>query len=593
MTSSLQSLSDLPPEFAARINRACEDFETDYQKPPRNGPRPRIEDYLGGADGLERRGLLYHLVQMDLELRRKASEVPAMTDYAVRFPRDAEVISRAFANALTAPVAPALIPDEVPAVPGFEVRGRLGDGGTGDVYLAYDLNLKREVALKLIRCGWGGRGARERAGEEAVALARLQDPQVVTVYDVDEYQGRPYLSLEFVRGGSLADRLKGVPQPPRDVATLVETLALTMHRIHARGMVHRDLKPANILLDDKAGLRLSEVAPKVTDFGLVKHLDAGGGRSVSGMVLGTPSYMAPEQARGENDKVDHRADVYALGAILYECLTGRPPFRAATTLETLMQVVSDEPAPVRRLNPAVDEGLAFICMKCLAKDPAGRYHSAAALAADLRLWIDGDFIVPRSVLRWLLRPLNRPFRDEEYPSRYAWNLRGEAATSLLSHVGLAGLLLAGQPGQVLWVWLLLTLYAASWVNWWCLLDRRTLNTMERDVVMLWIAADIADLILFGLHCPLWGTAAPADVVAVYPTWAVVHGLIFFVEGHFCWGRLYLVGSLYFAAAVLLSLAGAWAPVAYGLLHSGAFVWLSCQTSPNEPRKRVPADPPPR
>jgi serine/threonine-protein kinase len=530
---------------------------------------------VAGLAGEERRLLLGQALKAELEMRRGLGEAPGPEDYLTRFAGEADVIAAVFARAPTAPEAPAPARGPLPQPPGYVVLSLLGEGGMSDVYLARQERLNRTVALKLVRGGWGRVEAAGLARNEAEALGRLNDPHVVQVFDVGEHEGRPFLALEYVRGESLADRLRGGPLPPRAAARLVEVLACTLHTVHGAGLVHRDLKPHNVfLLGDPRG-PVERMTPKVGDFGLVKYLDAGAGKTRTGLVLGTPSYMAPEQARGDNSKVGPCADVYALGAILYECLTGRPPFLAADTLGTLLQVVTDQPVSPRLLNRQVGAGLAFICLKCLEKDPERRYRSAAELAADLRLWLDDKFVVPGSWWGWLLRPLNRPFRDPDYPSLNARDLRIDAVLSLVAAAGLF-LLLRGASGGALWAWLLLSWYLPSWAHWAHNIRGRALTPMAWDILRLWLAVDLAELILFSLFCPLWGPADAAEVLRVFPIWTVVRGLNYFTEGHLCWGRLYLVGAAHFLAAPLLPLTGAWAPLAYGALAAGVFFWVSVQ-----------------
>jgi serine/threonine-protein kinase len=273
----------------------------------------------------------------------------------------------------------------------YELLGRLGRGGMGVVYQARDHRLDRLVALKMILAGAHADPeelARFRA--EAQAQARLQHPNIVQVYEVGEADGWPYFALEYVDGGSLEKRLAGLPQPARWAAGLVETLARAMHHAHQQGLVHRDLKPANVLL-------AADGTPKVTDFGLAKRLQAEAGKTPSGAVVGTPSYMAPEQTLSRPGAVGPAADVYALGAILYECLTGRPPFLAETALDTLVQLQGQEPVPPRRLQPKVPRDLDTICLKCLEKESARRYASALALADDLSRFQAGEPIRARPV----------------------------------------------------------------------------------------------------------------------------------------------------------------------------------------------------
>jgi tetratricopeptide (TPR) repeat protein len=280
--------------------------------------------------------------------------------------------------------------------PGYELLEEIGHGGMGVVYKARQVGLDRVVALKRLRAGASaGPEDRARFQREGLAVARLQHPHIVQIHEIGEQDGLPFIVMEFVGGGSLTDRLAEGPFPPRDAARLVETLARAMHYAHRQGVVHRDLKPANVLLASggrqppvltaTGGSRppLAGCVPKITDFGLAKHPDVPAGQTQSGAIVGTPSYMAPEQAAGRAAEVRPAADVYALGAILYECLTGRPPFKAASVLETLVQVRTLEPVPPGRLQPGVPRDLQVICLKCLEKEPRRRFGSAEELADDL------------------------------------------------------------------------------------------------------------------------------------------------------------------------------------------------------------------
>jgi hypothetical protein len=290
-----------------------------------------------------------------------------------------------------------------PGIAGYEILGELGRGGMGVVYQARHLKLNRVVALKMILAG-AQAGPRDlaRFRTEVEAVARLQHPNIVQVYEVGEHDGRPYFAMEFVDGGSLEQRRTAVPQPPRPAAQLLETLARTMHSVHQRGVVHRDLKPANVLMT-------ADGTPKITDFGLAKRLDAEVNPTLSGHILGTPSYMAPEQAQARASQIGPGTDVHALGVILYELLTGRPPFTAATPWDTIRRVAFDEPVPPRRLQPRVPTDLETICLRCLQKEPERRYGSAEDLAEDLRRFLAGEPIRARPVglgmraLKWAKR----------------------------------------------------------------------------------------------------------------------------------------------------------------------------------------------
>jgi WD40 repeat protein len=288
-----------------------------------------------------------------------------------------------------------------PAPAGYEILGELGRGGMGVVYKARQAGLNRLVALKMILAGsHAGPDDLARFRAEAEAVAALQHPNIVQIYEVGERDGLPYFSLELVEGGSLAGRLDGTPWPARVAAELVAALARAMDYAHRRGVIHRDLKPANILLQAHGLQPVGLPVPKITDFGLAKQIDSAAGRTRTGAVMGTPSYMAPEQAGGKSKEIGPACDTYALGSILYELLTGRPPFRAETPLDTILQVIGNEPLPPSRLRPKLPRDLETICLECLQKAPARRYASAGALADDLQRFLDGKPIEARPTPAW-------------------------------------------------------------------------------------------------------------------------------------------------------------------------------------------------
>jgi hypothetical protein len=286
----------------------------------------------------------------------------------------------------------------------------------GMVYRARHLRLGRLVALKMALAGsYAGQHERERFRREAEAVAALRHPNLVQVYDTGDWSGRPYFTMELIEGGSLGQRLAGTPQPVRQAAALVATLAEAVQVAQQGGIVHRDLKPANILL-------IADGTPKIADFGLARRLEGGARLTQSGVPMGTPSYMAPEQARGQPN-TGPAVDLYALGAILYELLTGRPPFQGETAAATMNQVITYDPVPPSRLNFKVPRGLETICLKCLQKAPPHRYASAAALAEDLRRFEQGRPI--------RARPLGLAAR------LVRWGRRNPAAAALLGVVLLA------------------------------------------------------------------------------------------------------------------------------------------------------------
>jgi serine/threonine-protein kinase len=290
-----------------------------------------------------------------------------------------------------------------PALPGYEIIGILGQGGMGVVYRARQLSLKRMVGLKMLASAATDPAALRRFRTEAEAVAQLQHPNIVQIYDIGEHQGRPFFAMELVEGVSLSKALARNLFPFRETAMLLATLAQAIHYAHERGIIHRDLKPANVLLQiadsrlqkqptgsaDKSVIsNLQSAIPKITDFGIAKRLDAEG-PTVSGAVVGTPSYMPPEQAEGDIAAIGPATDIYSLGAILYEMLTGQPPFRTDSPTVTLWRVINDEPVPPSRLRPHLPRDLETICLTCLQKDPRRRYASAQKLAEDLNAYLTG------------------------------------------------------------------------------------------------------------------------------------------------------------------------------------------------------------
>jgi serine/threonine-protein kinase len=287
----------------------------------------------------------------------------------------------------------------------YELLEEIGRGGMGVVYRARQVSLNREVALKMILAGQlASAGDVRRFRTEAEAAANLDHPHIVPIYEIGEHEGQQYYTMKWIKGVSLAEQAGHLTRDPRTAASLLARVARAVQFAHERGILHRDLKPANILLDT-AG------EPYVTDFGLAKWVPVAGREpeagspTQSGVIVGTPSYMAPEQARAEK-LVTTAVDVYALGAVLYECLTGQPPFRAATPMDTLLHVMEAEPTPPGALNPKAERDLSAVALKCLEKQPARRYPSAAALAEDLERWLAGERVTARPAgflrprLRW-------------------------------------------------------------------------------------------------------------------------------------------------------------------------------------------------
>jgi WD40 repeat protein len=374
----------------------------------RAGERVPAEDYLARypqvADDAE---AAVEIICGELLIREELGERPNLDEYLRRFPRWADRVRTQFAlheaigpaEGVTAWAGDAAdrapAPGEPTAVAGYDILGLLGRGGMGVVYRAWQPGLRRQVALKMVLTGaHAGESELARFRTEGEAVARLQHPNIVQVHEFGEEDGRPFFSMEFVEGGSLGQKLAAGPLPPGQAAELIETLARAIDYAHQRGIVHRDLKPHNVLLK-------KDGTPKITDFGLAKILIGGPAQTATGAILGTPSYMAPEQA-SPHAAVGPAADVYALGAILYELLTGRPPFQADTPLDTLQQVLRQEPVPPARLQPKVPRDLETITLRCLEKEPRNRYPSALELADDLARFRRGEPV--------RARPIGRPAR---------------------------------------------------------------------------------------------------------------------------------------------------------------------------------------
>ena len=414
-----------------RVDALCDRFEDEW----RAGRRPDLAAFAG-EPGPTRGALLAGLIPLDVEYRRRCGENPTRAEYAAQFPEVATWDTFPYPPApytgqgevrgdstLTAAgtwpgqgAADRTAPEPPPKfVPGYEILSELGRGGMGVVYRARHVALNRSAAVKMIL---GGRyhdpAARTRFAVEAEAVAALDHPNVVHVHEFGTHEGLPFFALEYVAGGSLAQKLVREGKPsPRAAAELTAKLTGAIAAAHAKGIVHRDLKPANVLLTETG-------EPKVTDFGLARVGNSD--LTVTGAVMGTPSYMAPEQASGRVRDVGTHSDVYALGAILYELLTGRPPFKGDSVADTLEQVRSREPEHPRNADRAIPRDLETICLKCLQKDPPRRYATAAELGADLRAYLDG-------------RPIAaRPTTAAERALK--WVRRNRAVTALLSVVGL-------------------------------------------------------------------------------------------------------------------------------------------------------------
>jgi hypothetical protein len=432
---------------ARRVDAVCDRFEAAWKAVAPGGAPPRLEDYLDAEVGSS--ALLRELVTLDAYYRRARGDTPRPEDYS---PWLGGVEPSWLADTLTFPIPAPTVPLDLSpgnsaaltALGRFRITHELGRGGFGIVFLAEDSRLGRKVALKVPRPEVAGEPAlRQRFLREAHSAASLDHPNVAPVYEAGEADGLCYIASAYCPGGNLATWLRRQPGPVplRHAAALAAALAGAVQHAHERGVLHRDLKPSNILLAPAPGAAGElEFVPKVTDFGLAKLLEEADEETTSGLLLGTPAYMAPEQVEGRTRAVGVATDVYALGVILYELLTGRTPFRGPSLLMTLDQVRTAEPVAPRALRRDVPRDLDVICLKCLQKSPRDRYASAADLAADLQRFLRHEAIRARPVgfvtraWRWCQRP------ERIRNARVVAALMGAVATAnCLGGIGLVSL----------------------------------------------------------------------------------------------------------------------------------------------------------
>ncbi len=452
----------------------------------------------------------------------------------------------------------------------YELLEELGRGGMGVVYKAWEKSLQRLVALKMILRGEHASSADlSRFQTEAQAAAGLSHPNIVPVYQVGEQGGQAYFCMKYVAGTTLAERVKSGPLPPRDAARYLVAIAHAVQHAHQKGILHRDLKPANVLLD-------ADDQPLVTDFGLAKQVEGGQSLTGTGAILGTPSYMAPEQAGGSFSgefqagakTIGPAADIYSLGAILYELLTGRPPFLAASPVDTLLLVRSEEPVRPRLLNPRIDLDLELICRKCLEKRPEHRYAAAAALAADLEAFLAGEPVSARSSS--LVYFFSRIFRETHHaPVLENWGVLWMwhslkifllcAVTSWMYHQGFRS------------HWNYLALWSVGLIVWgsifWAWRKRAgPVTFVERQIAHAWGGGVIASIAVFVVEVLL-----DLPVLKLSPVLAVIAGVVFLVKAGTLSGWFYIAAGMSFAAAVPMATLGPpLGPLLFGFVSAVGF-----------------------
>ncbi|MFM7109031.1 MAG: protein kinase domain-containing protein [Planctomycetaceae bacterium] len=447
----------------------------------------------------------------------------------------------------------------------YELVEEIGRCGMGIVYRAAQQSLGRTVAVKmLLRRDLATPADLARFRSEAEAAARLDHAGIVSIFEVGEHEGHPFYSMQLVEGTTLSRRLAAGPLPPREAAALLAKVADAVQAAHDRGVLHRDLKPSNILID-AAG------EPRVSDFGLAKRLEDEISVTHTGAILGTPCYMSPEQAAGSRGDVGPASDVWSLGAILYQMLTGRPPFQAASAMDTLLAVLESDPPLPRSLAPGVDRDLELIALKSLQKPADLRYASAAALAADLRGFLAGEPVAARrgglgDVVARLFRETHHAVVLENWGLLWMWHsvviLGLCVTTDVLAWRGVAGR------------WPYLALWGGGLALWapifWALRHRTgPVTAVERQVAHVWGASVVASVLLFAVEALVPPHGLP--VLTLSPVLALLAGTVFLAKAGILSGAFYIQAAVLFATALVMCLVPAWQHVIFGLVSAACFM----------------------
>ena len=443
----------------------------------------------------------------------------------------------------------------------FELREELGRGGMGVVYRARQISLDRIVAIKMILRGeLASEAERDRFQAEAAAAARLNHSNIVPVYEVGELDGRPYFNMKYVDGRTLSQVLADGPLPAREAARLLAAVSRGIHYAHGEGVLHRDLKPSNIVIDQQG-------EPHVMDFGLAKRQADPMSLTHTGAVLGTPSYMAPEQAAGQRGQVNCTSDVYSLGSILYHMLTGRPPFQATSAVDTVLMVLEQEPVAPRVVNPQVDRDLEMIAMRCLQKPSDLRYNSAAALADDLEAYLKDEPISARSgrigqVVSRMFRETHHAVVLENWGLLWMWHSLALLVACALTN----GLYLLGVESR----WYYFGLWTAGLGAWaivfWAL--RRRMGPVlfvERQIAHVWAASMAGIALLFPIEAWLG-----LDVLKLSPVVGVIAGMAFLIKAGILSGRFYVQAVVLFLTSGAMAVWPRYSHFIFGVVSAATF-----------------------
>jgi serine/threonine-protein kinase len=479
--------------------------------------------------------------------------------------------SPAAAQTADLPRPPAAVSPATAALPrslgDYELLEEIGRGGMGVVYRARQISLDRIVAVKMIvhgACASAEDLARFRA--EAEAAARLEHPNIVPVYEVGACDGQAFFSMRYVEGQTLSGLVADGPRAPRTAARYLAAICRAVHHAHQRGILHRDLKPSNVIVD-------RDGQPHVTDFGLAKRVASPGREpgearlTGTGAILGTPSYMAPEQAAGSRGVLSPASDVYSLGTILYELITGRPPFRAASPVDTLMLVLEQEPVPPRLLNRNVDRDLEMICLKCLQKPPDLRYATAEQLARDLEAFQNGDTVAARpSGLAYFVNRMLRETHNATLLENWGplWMWHSLVLLVLCSLTNWMYLERVATPGPYLALW---AVGLGTWASifWAIRLRGGPVTFVERQIVHVWAASTLGSISLFVIE---WLLGLP--VLKLSPVLAVLAGMVFLVKAGMLSGSFYIAAAVSFATAVVMARWPAYGLFVFGLVSAACF-----------------------
>ena len=572
----------IPFEIKLKIDQIANRFEDEWSCES----SVNVDAYLSEIDDEFRSSLLETLIGVDIELRLKARQAVEPGNYkkwranaidiaqkVVSSKQEYEAITVAPANQNAENEAQGAldIPNGLKDFEDYEILEEIARGGMGVVYKAYQKSLRRTVAIKMILSGqMADEKEISRFRIEAESAAGLDHPGIVKIIEIGEAGGQQFFSMGFVNGPSLADLLANGPLEPDRAVGLLKKIAEAIGYAHSKGVVHRDLKPANVLIDEHG-------EPRITDFGLAKSKTIDSSLTATGQIIGTPSYMSPEQVVGDRETIGNRSDIYSMGAILYEMLAGRPPFKTDNLADTFAKIIEDTPESIGRLNPKIDRDLEAVCLKCLKKNPDLRYSNAGSLVADLDRYSSGEEVIARKSS--VFGRLGRLFQFDKFdPRMHRW------ATILflfaiiigVAQLGLFVVISSKQP-----LWAVFSTQAFQFFSMaivlFCFRSQQLLpiNPVERQLWSLWLGFVSACILIAAISHKLVDTEILYNFF-LYPYWSITSGLAFIVMGGQVWGRFYIIGCTFFLIALLQTFVPPMGPFTFGLLWIISLVIMARQ-----------------